>query len=67
MSLFIAGQAFADPGDFAAAKLAVFAASIVAALAGVGVLWRAPAPGSGRGARRVAGVRACSGRRLAVT
>ena len=44
MSLFIAGQAFADPGDFAAAKLAVFGASVVAALVGVGVLWRAPAP-----------------------
>ena len=44
MSLFIAGQAFADPGDFAAAKLAVFGASVVSALVGVGVLWRAPAP-----------------------
>ena len=31
MSLFIAGQAFPDPGDFAAAKIAVFAASILAA------------------------------------
>jgi NhaA family Na+:H+ antiporter len=44
MSLFIAGQAFADPGDFAAAKIAVFAASVVSALAGVAVLWRAAAP-----------------------
>ena len=44
MSLFIAGQAFADPGDFAAAKLAVFAASVVSALAGVAILWRAAAP-----------------------
>jgi Na+:H+ antiporter, NhaA family len=44
MSLFIAGQAFADPGDFAAAKIAVFAASVVSALAGVGMLWRAAAP-----------------------
>ena len=44
MSLFIAGQAFADPGDFAAAKLAVFAASVVSALAGVAVLWRAEVP-----------------------
>lgn len=41
MSLFIAGQAFADPGDFAAAKIAVFAASIGAALLGAAMLWRA--------------------------
>jgi NhaA family Na+:H+ antiporter len=41
MSLFIAGQAFADPGDFAAAKIAVFAASIAAALLGAVLLWRA--------------------------
>lgn len=38
MSLFIAGRAFADPGDFAAAKLAIFAASILSALAGFLVL-----------------------------
>jgi len=44
MSLFIAGQAFADPSDFAAAKLAVFGASVVSALVGVGILWRATAP-----------------------
>ena len=58
MSLFIAGQAFADPGDFAAAKLAVFGASVVAALVGVGVLWRAPAPerAARGGSGRVAGV-----------
>ena len=41
MSLFIAGQAFADPGDFAAAKIAVFAASIVAAVLGTVILWSA--------------------------
>lgn len=41
MSLFIAGQAFADPGDFAAAKIAVFAASIGAALLGAAMLWKA--------------------------
>ena len=41
MSLFIAGQAFADPGDFAAAKIAVFAASIGAALLGAAILWSA--------------------------
>jgi NhaA family Na+:H+ antiporter len=44
MSLFIAGQAFADPGDFAAAKLAVFGASVLSALVGVGILWRAAVP-----------------------
>ena len=41
MSLFIAGQAFSDPGDFAAAKIAVFAASIAAAFIGAGLLWMA--------------------------
>jgi NhaA family Na+:H+ antiporter len=39
MSLFIAGQAFHDPGDFAAAKLAVFAASVLSASLGVTLLW----------------------------
>ena len=41
MSLFIAGQAFGDPGDFAAAKIAVFTASIAAALLGAALLWAA--------------------------
>lgn len=45
MSLFIAGQAFADPADFAAAKIAVFAASVLSALIGVAVLWNAKRPG----------------------
>jgi NhaA family Na+:H+ antiporter len=40
MSLFIAGQAFASPDDFSAAKIAVFLASIVSAVAGVALLWR---------------------------
>ena len=40
MSLFIAGQAFPDPDDFAAAKIAVFSASVIAALLGVSLLWR---------------------------
>jgi NhaA family Na+:H+ antiporter len=40
MSLFIAGQAFPSPRDFAAAKLAIFMASILAACAGVLILWR---------------------------
>lgn len=39
MSLFIAGQAFADPLDFAAAKISVFAASIVAGVVGTAILW----------------------------
>ena len=39
MSLFIASQAFPLAADFAAAKIAVFAASVVSALIGVAVLW----------------------------
>jgi NhaA family Na+:H+ antiporter len=46
MSLFIAGQAFPDAGDFSAAKIAVFAASILAALVGVAILWNARPPAS---------------------
>jgi Na+:H+ antiporter, NhaA family len=38
MSLFIAGQAFPVAADFAAAKIAVFTASILSAVIGVGVL-----------------------------
>lgn len=44
MSLFIAGQAFPVAGDFAAAKIAVFVASILSALLGVAILWTAPSP-----------------------
>ena len=40
MSLFIAGQAMPTPDDFAAAKIAVFAASIVSACLGVAILWK---------------------------
>jgi NhaA family Na+:H+ antiporter len=40
MSLFIAGQAMPTPDDFAAAKVAVFAASIVSACLGVALLWK---------------------------
>jgi NhaA family Na+:H+ antiporter len=40
MSLFIAGQAMPTVDDFAAAKIAVFAASIVSACLGVALLWR---------------------------
>ncbi len=41
MSLFIAGQAFPVASDFAAAKIAVFAASVVSAVIGVALLWGA--------------------------
>jgi Na+:H+ antiporter, NhaA family len=44
MSLFIAGQAFPAAGDFAAAKLAVFGASVVSAVLGVAILWNARSP-----------------------
>ncbi|MGE5792268.1 MAG: Na+/H+ antiporter NhaA [Bacteroidota bacterium] len=43
MSLFIAAQAFPDAADFAAAKLAVFVASFVAAGLGSALLWSRPA------------------------
>ena len=44
MSLFIAGQAFPVAADFAAAKIAIFAASILAAGTGVAWLWKTGAP-----------------------
>lgn len=48
MSLFIAAQAFPAASDFAAAKIAVLAASIVASALGTALLWNAqgakPAP-----------------------
>jgi NhaA family Na+:H+ antiporter len=40
MSLFIAGEAFPNPADFAAAKIAIFAASLVAGIVGTAILWR---------------------------
>ena len=40
MSLFIASEAFPIPEDFAAAKIAIFIASIVAGFLGAGVLWK---------------------------
>ena len=40
MSLFIAGQAMPTADDFAAAKVAVFAASIASAILGVALLWK---------------------------
>lgn len=53
MSLFIAGQAFPVPGDFAAVKIAVFAASIISAVIGVAVLWH-PRKGNGSGGENAA-------------
>jgi NhaA family Na+:H+ antiporter len=41
MSLFIAAQAFTAADDFAAAKIAVFTASIIAAIIGTVLLWTA--------------------------
>ena len=38
MSLFIAGQAFPVEGDFEAAKIAVFVASVLSAVIGVTLL-----------------------------
>ena len=46
MSLFIAGQAFPSAADFAAAKIAVFGASILSALVGVAILWRCSRQGN---------------------
>lgn len=40
MSLFIAGQAFPVSDDFAVAKIAVFAASLLSSVIGVTILWR---------------------------
>jgi NhaA family Na+:H+ antiporter len=40
MSLFIASEAFPIPEDFAAAKIAIFIASIVAGITGAVVLWK---------------------------
>jgi NhaA family Na+:H+ antiporter len=48
MALFIASAAFADPADYATAKIAIFLASLVAGALGVLILW------SGAGAGDVA-------------
>jgi NhaA family Na+:H+ antiporter len=39
MSLFIAGEAFPDQGDYAAAKIAIFLASLVAGVLGTAILY----------------------------
>jgi NhaA family Na+:H+ antiporter len=46
MSLFIAGEAFKDEAAFAAAKIAIFGASILAAVIGGLILWTARKPES---------------------
>jgi NhaA family Na+:H+ antiporter len=47
MSLFIAGRAFPDAADFAAAKIGVFLASLLAGVLGAAILWPRRAEGSG--------------------
>ena len=59
MSLFIASQAFPVAVDFAAAKIAVFAASLISAVIGVGILWNAHEPVRS-GAAVPAGTTQCS-------
>jgi NhaA family Na+:H+ antiporter len=44
MSLFIAGEAFAEPADFSAAKIAIFTASLVAGIVGTAILRASPQP-----------------------
>jgi NhaA family Na+:H+ antiporter len=39
MSLFIAGQAFPNPADYAAAKIAIFIASLIAGVLGATILY----------------------------
>ncbi len=49
MSLFIASQAFPSESDFAAAKIAVFIASVMSAGIGTALLWNARSPVSAEG------------------
>jgi hypothetical protein len=42
MSLFIAGEAFPNQADFAAAKIAIFTASLIAGVVGTAILWVKP-------------------------
>ena len=44
MSLFIAGRAFTDESDFAAAKVGIFLASLIAGALGTALLWRRRSP-----------------------
>jgi Na+:H+ antiporter, NhaA family len=57
MSLFIAGEAFPTAADYAAAKIAIFAASLLAGVVGVLILWPRARPGE-------ASVRAAGGAAL---
>jgi NhaA family Na+:H+ antiporter len=47
MSLFIAGRAFPDAADFAAAKIGVFLASLLAGVLGAAILWPRKAESGG--------------------
>lgn len=49
MSLFIAGVAFPDPANYAAAKIAIFLASLIAGGLGVLILWPRPEANDERG------------------
>jgi len=42
LSLFIAGVAFPDRADYAAAKIAIFLASLIAGAIGASILWQKP-------------------------
>ncbi|RYD89021.1 MAG: sodium:proton antiporter, partial [Sphingobacteriales bacterium] len=44
MSLFIASEAFPDGKDFASAKIAIFAASLLAGIIGTAILWKEDKP-----------------------
>jgi NhaA family Na+:H+ antiporter len=48
MSLFIASQAFAVEADFAAAKISIFAGSILSAIIGMTILWHAKSDADSR-------------------
>jgi len=49
MSLFIAGVAFPDREDYAAAKIAIFLASLIAGAFGFMILWPRVEATDGRG------------------
>ncbi|HEX6173317.1 MAG TPA: Na+/H+ antiporter NhaA, partial [Candidatus Binatia bacterium] len=51
MSLYIAHKAFLDESDFAAAKVGIFLASLIAGGLGTALLWRAAKSQSGKDAR----------------
>ena len=51
MSLYIAHKAFSDGSDFAAAKVGIFLASLIAGGLGTTLLWRAAKSHWGKNAR----------------